>query len=522
LPNGPVGLAAWAYDSAGNATQSSVLTVIVANAPPRDTTPPLIAVPPDATIEATGPIGAVFTYAVTATDDVDGILPATCVPASGGTFAFGPTTVTCSATDSAGNTASASFIVSVEDLSPPVVTVPSGVVLEATTPGGAAYAFVATANDVVDGEGTPTCAPASGTTFALGVTPVTCTATDAHGNTGSAAFTVTVRDTTAPVVHVPADAVLEATSPGGAAYTYVATASDIVDGEGTPTCAPASGTTFPLGATPVTCTATDAHGNTASARFIVSVRDTTPPLVTPPDALTVAATQVEGARSNIAGAPAATALRVFLGGGTEADLGDAAPTRLAPQMRVGDVTTDVTADTLLPVGATPVLFRFRDASGNVGEAAAAVTVTAAVGGVVAAPDVAVRATNAEGLPQPVTASFARVTQAGLLTALEIPPPAPAPVGTTFASAVLDVVTTALVDAPIEVCITGTAWTPQHQLWQYTAGAWLDVTTSMSPAHVCAAVAALAAFVVTASENQPPTVDAGAAQTVEASRPPAPW
>jgi hypothetical protein len=437
LPNGPVGLAAWAYDSAGNATQSCVLTVIVANAPPRDTTPPLVAVPPDATIEATGPIGAVFTYAVTATDDVDGILPATCVPASGGTFAFGPTTIMCSATDAAGNTGSASFIVTVEDLSPPVVTMPSDAVLEATSAAGASHVFAVSANDMVDGS-------------------------------------------------VPA------------------------------TCDHDSGATFPLGATPVTCTATDAHGNTASARFIVSVRDTTPPLVMPPDAFTVAATQVEGARSNITGAPAATALRVFLGGGTATDLADTVPARLAPQIRAGDVTTDVTAETLLPVGATPVLFRFRDASGNIGEAAATVTVTAAAGGVVAAADVAVRATNAEGLPQPVTASFTRVTQAGLLTALEIPPPAPAPVGTTFASAVLDVVTTALVDAPIEVCATGAAWTPQHRLQQYTAGAWVDVTTAMSPAHVCATVAALAAFVVTASENHAPAADAGAGQTVEAT------
>jgi hypothetical protein len=118
------------------------------------------------------------------------------------------------------------------------------------------------------------------------------------------------------------------------------------------------------------------------------VRDTTPPLVTLPDALTLAATQVEGTRSNIAGAPASMALRAFLDGGTATDLGNTASARLAPQMQVGDVPTDVTAGTLLPVGTTAVRFQFRDASGNVGEAAA-VIVTAPAGGVVVAADVAV-------------------------------------------------------------------------------------------------------------------------------------
>ena len=44
------------------------------------------------------------------------------------------------------------------------------------------------------------CVPASGTQFAKGDTQVNCTATDAAGNEGSASFTVSVVDTTAPVV----------------------------------------------------------------------------------------------------------------------------------------------------------------------------------------------------------------------------------------------------------------------------------------------------------------------------------
>ncbi len=53
--------------------------------------------------------------------------------------------------------------------------------------------------------------PASGTTFALGTTTVTCSATDAAGNTGTNTFTVEVQDVTKPIVTVPADQTVEAT-----------------------------------------------------------------------------------------------------------------------------------------------------------------------------------------------------------------------------------------------------------------------------------------------------------------------
>jgi hypothetical protein len=48
---------------------------------------------------------------------------------------------------------------------------------------------------LVDGALTPTCVPASGSSFALGTTLVTCSATDGAGNTASASFSVTLQDT---------------------------------------------------------------------------------------------------------------------------------------------------------------------------------------------------------------------------------------------------------------------------------------------------------------------------------------
>ncbi|MDP3063990.1 MAG: HYR domain-containing protein [Chloroflexota bacterium] len=83
---------------------------------------------------------------------------------------------------------------------------------------------------------------------------------------------MTVVDTTAPVVTAPADVTAIATSPAGAVVTYAnATATDAVGVVSGPACVPASGSTFPLGTTTVTCTASDAAGNTGSATFTVTV-----------------------------------------------------------------------------------------------------------------------------------------------------------------------------------------------------------------------------------------------------------
>jgi hypothetical protein len=53
------------------------------------------------------------TFQAEATDVVDGSVAVSCTPASGSTFPIGTTTVNCSATDAAGNTAEGSFTVNV-------------------------------------------------------------------------------------------------------------------------------------------------------------------------------------------------------------------------------------------------------------------------------------------------------------------------------------------------------------------------------------------------------------------------
>jgi len=72
---------------------------------------------------------------------------------------------------------------------------------------------------------------------------------------------------------LPGAIVANATSPLGATVSYTATATDTVGGAVTPNCSSASGAVFPIGTTTVSCTATDARGNTSTAEtFTVQVK----------------------------------------------------------------------------------------------------------------------------------------------------------------------------------------------------------------------------------------------------------
>jgi hypothetical protein len=80
-----------------------------------DTQPPSIVCAPNvtATTPTQGGASAVVTFAApTASDNCPGVV-SLCTPPSGSTFPIGTTTVTCTATDASGNTATCSFTVTV-------------------------------------------------------------------------------------------------------------------------------------------------------------------------------------------------------------------------------------------------------------------------------------------------------------------------------------------------------------------------------------------------------------------------
>jgi hypothetical protein len=179
------------------------------------------------------------------------------------------------------------------DVTAPIL--PGDVVVEATSPVGAIVSFAATDN--LDPSPGLACTQAPGSTFSLGDTDVTCTATDAAGNASAGVVRIVVRDTTPPTLTSHADVIAGQQSPQGAVVSFaLPTAHDAADPSPVVTCDPASGTLFPLGETGVSCVATDASGLTSGAesfKVIVqagakpakpSIKASVPPLTTRADA----------------------------------------------------------------------------------------------------------------------------------------------------------------------------------------------------------------------------------------------
>ncbi|HTR25538.1 MAG TPA: HYR domain-containing protein [Terriglobales bacterium] len=120
---------------------------------------------------------------------------------------------------------------------------------------------------------------------------------DRNGELDIYMFEFTWGPSAAPPVFDPMPSpVAEATSFAGATVTFSVTASN-QDGPSTVTCVPASGGTFPLGATVDTCTAVDPKNPslTSTAAFNVVVRDTTPPVLNLPGNVVANATSPAGA-----------------------------------------------------------------------------------------------------------------------------------------------------------------------------------------------------------------------------------
>jgi hypothetical protein len=154
----------------------------------------------------------------------------------------------------------------------PSITVPATITAEAQSFAGAPVTYSASA---VDRLGRPlplACNPASGSTFSLGETAVTCSASDPEVNaTAAKGFKISVLDRTPPAIRVPSRKAARTTSRRGALVAYKASAVDLVDGPVAPTCTPLPHRRFRLGLTKVTCLAADRHGNVGSASFTVAV-----------------------------------------------------------------------------------------------------------------------------------------------------------------------------------------------------------------------------------------------------------
>jgi len=298
---------------------------------PNDHTPPSITAPSDITIEATGILTPVSIGQATGTDN-SGIASITSNAPS--KFPLGITMITWTAIDNGGNVAKVVQKITVVDTTPPVLTAPQPVTVEATTPDHNSVDLgLPAVNDAVGVESVTNDAPPY---FSIGKTTVTWKALDTSGNAVTATQVVTVKDTTPPVIHAPSSITQEATSPSANAVNLGnATVTDNGLIQSVTNNAPS---TFPLGKTTITWTATDQSGNSATATQVVTIVDTTSPKISPPPAVTFEATSLDNNT-------------VPLGNATVTDNGI-----------LNSLTNN--ASKTFPLGKTTVLWIATDASGN--------------------------------------------------------------------------------------------------------------------------------------------------------------
>ena len=254
-----------------------------------DTTAPVLHAPADRTVECrdclTG--GTVVLPTATGTPDTptDNCDPAPVVTyADSVAAACGNSKVitrTWTATDACGNSASATQTITVTDTTAPTLSVASqSIVVECSAPTTPAALGFATASDSCD----PNVSVRYDDTTVLG----RCTGevsiarrwtgTDACQNSGWLTQSIAVRDTTAPVLSVPADKTVEC----GASTASTATATDTCDAQPkiTSTTVVVPGSCAGSQVVRRTFTAKDKCGNEASGTQQITVADTTPPAIT--------------------------------------------------------------------------------------------------------------------------------------------------------------------------------------------------------------------------------------------------
>ena len=253
-----------------------------------DDTPPSVTCPADLSLECTG-ASTVATFAPTLSDNCISSATSSCSIDSGSGFDLGNTTVECTGTDGSDNPAApCEFQVQVVDMAPPSITCPTVPAAECTGNDSAAVTFPPpTASDICTAV-TTGCTADSGDRFPLGDSTLSCTATDTTGNQGDCDSIIRVEDTTAPTITCPDDITAECTGESSAPVTPGAASGDDVCGDvSVSSHDPGS---FPLGTAPLTYTATDGVGLTASCMSNIVVEDSTPPSILCPAPATIECT----------------------------------------------------------------------------------------------------------------------------------------------------------------------------------------------------------------------------------------
>jgi hypothetical protein len=280
--NGQTMITVTATDASGNTTTCNVTVTITDNMDPVIVCPSNIIIGTDV-----DKCNAVVTYSIpTATDDCSGVVVTLSSGlASGSIFGPGISTEEYTVTDTAGNTVTCSFTVTVVDMqTPTAVCISTTVNLSNATNAGSVTVTAAQVN----GGSTDNCTPAANLVLApanttygcanVGDNLITLTVTDTSGNTSTCVATVTVKDISAPVVTQGTIAACYPDAASAAAAALAAT-SAIDNCLGTLTeTASTSGT---CSAT-VSVTTTDANSNVTVVTYNTRIDNTAPTLTTTP------------------------------------------------------------------------------------------------------------------------------------------------------------------------------------------------------------------------------------------------
>ena len=269
-----------AEDEAGNeTTMSFTVTVNDDEAPTIANTPADVSVNNDA-----GNCSAVVTWAAPTPNDNCGIQDFTSSHDSGDVFAVGTTEVTFTATDTNGNTTTSTFDITVTDNEDPTFSGMPANITQTADPGNCSAEVdwaAPTADDNCDVQSLASDHDPMDD-FPVGTTTVTYTATDIHGNSSTASFTITVTDDEAPTISDTPSNITVSNEAGlcSADVTWTApTAEDNCPGT-ILTSTHNIGDTFELGTTTVMYTAEDAAGNQTTSSFTVTVIDDEAPAIT--------------------------------------------------------------------------------------------------------------------------------------------------------------------------------------------------------------------------------------------------
>lgn len=252
--NFPVGFTqvTWtAVDASGNSSIATQDITIMDIEKPVITAPAgiIISTSPGACIATTYNLGI-----AQATDNCSTVTISNNAPSQ---FPIGNTSVTWTATDASGNTATATQLVTVRDLENPVITAPSNLLINTNNNSCVATGVNLGTPVTTDNCGVKTISHNAPATFPKGITTVTWTVADHAGNITTASQIVTVQDKQAPVAPV-----LQNITWG---CTYTVPTPVAADNCDTPIAGvPNRSSTFTSSGT-ITWTFTDAAGNSSTA-----------------------------------------------------------------------------------------------------------------------------------------------------------------------------------------------------------------------------------------------------------------